>query len=267
MPRFFIDMPLAAGDSLPLPEAVVRHIQVLRLQTGDALTLFNGDGAAFDAKLTALGKKHASVDVFGVCADDGSEPPYRIELIQGIASNEKMDWLIEKAVELGVHRIVPIAADRSVVRLHGERRQRRHQHWIALTRAACEQCGRNRVPDVAEPIELDTWLASVRGPSAQVSAAMSAQVSASAQVSTAAASLKLLLSPRGTRRFDTLLPATPPSTTVQLLIGPEGGWSENEETMALAAGYQPLSLGARVLRTETAGMAVLAALAARWHGW
>lgn len=267
MPRFFIDSLLTEGDALALPETVVRHVHVLRLQTGDAVTLFNGDGCAFEATLTEVGKKHAHAHVARVIADDGSEPPYRVELIQGIASNEKMDWLIEKAVELGVSRIVPIAADRSVVRLSGERRQRRHQHWIALTRAACEQCGRNRVPEVMEPLDLEDWLDVMRSPSSPSSPAIASDTALREDNRLGDEPLKLLLSPRGNHRFDDRLPATPPAAAVQLLIGPEGGWSDNEESMALTAGYQPLSLGARILRTETAGMALLAALAARWHGW
>lgn len=252
MPRFFVDAPLASGMQLALPEPVVRHVQVLRLQAGDALTVFNGDGTAFSATLTDIGKRHATVEIDAAQPADGSDPPYRIELIQGIASNEKMDWLIEKSVELGVDRIVPVTAARSVVRLSGERLLKRHTHWQALVRAACEQCGRNRVPEVTVPQEMDRWLDHAPD--------------RAAPPSTTDTPLQLLLSPRASVRFDAL-PATAPAAGTRLLIGPEGGWSDEEEQRARDAGYLALSLGPRVLRTETAGMALLAALASRWGGW
>jgi len=252
MPRFFVDMPLNADQPLSLPETVVRHLHVLRLDPGDELTLFNGNGPAFHATLSEIGKKQAVVHIAHALPDDQTEPPYRIELIQGIASNEKMDWLIEKAVELGVSHIVPVAAARSVVRLTGERAERRQTHWNALCRAACEQSGRNRVPTVAAPQSFEKWLENEgTGRSAE---------------DAHGGPLKLLLSPRATWRF-IALPDTPPQDGVQLLIGPEGGWTETEEDLARQAGWSALSLGPRVLRTETAGMALLAALAGRWGGW
>lgn len=256
MPRFFVDLPLATGTAVALPESVVRHIHVLRLHSDDALTLFNGDGLAYDAVLGDIGKKQALAHIGAPQADNGSEPPYRIELVQGIASNEKMDWLIEKAVELGVDRIVPVGAERSVVRLSGERKQRRHEHWMALSRAACEQCGRNRVPEIAAPMDFYSWLEQ-----SQDRTTKTQEYSATADVP-----LKLLLSPRATLSFATLPPVAPKGG-LTLLIGPEGGWSGEEEQRAREAGFSSLSLGSRVLRTETAGMAVLAALAGRWGGW
>lgn len=252
MPRFFVDMPLHAEQALSLPDTVVRHVHVLRLNPGDELTLFNGNGPAFNATLTEIGKKQANVQILQALPDDQTEPPYRIELVQGIASNEKMDWLIEKAVELGVSHIVPVAAARSVVRLTGERAERRLMHWNALCRAACEQSGRNRVPTVAAPQSFDAWLEN--------------EGAGSPASDQHRSPLRLLLSPRATLRFSAL-PDTPPQHGVQLLIGPEGGWTETEEDWAKQAGWTALSLGARVLRTETAGMALLAALAGRWGGW
>jgi 16S rRNA (uracil1498-N3)-methyltransferase len=231
---------------------------VLRLNPGDELTLFNGNGRAFHATLSEIGKKQALAHVAHVLPDDQTEAPYRVELIQGIASNEKMDWLIEKAVELGVSHIVPVVATRSVVRLSGERAERRQAHWNALCRAACEQSGRNRVPTVAAPVSFEKWLESgqLKKNGANVGGVGGVPTSP----------LKLLLSPRGILRFGEL-PATPPHDGIQLLIGPEGGWTETEEDSARQAGWSALSLGARVLRTETAGMALLAALAGRWGGW
>ncbi|MGI4858702.1 MAG: 16S rRNA (uracil(1498)-N(3))-methyltransferase [Janthinobacterium lividum] len=283
MPRFFIDGPLHRGASLTLPDTVVRHMQVLRLQPGDALTLFNGAGPAHAATLADLGKKHAVATLGDALPPNGTEPPYRIELAQGIASNEKMDWLIEKAVELGVRRIAPLLAERSVVRLSGERASRRHAHWQALVRAACEQCARDVVPEVVSPTAFQPWLDTV-APSTRNAARPDAAAPAITARATApparepgespgeppAASapppLRLLLSPRATLRFADL-PQTPPPGGVSLLIGPEGGWSPTEESRAQEAGYAALSLGPRILRTETAGIALLAALAGRWGGW
>jgi len=243
MPRFFVSMPLFAGTSCSLPEPVARHIQVLRLQSGDPITLFNGEGGEYNATLIELGKKHAVAQLDGFAARE-LETPYRLTLAQGIAGGDKMDWLIEKAVELGVTRIVPLTALKSVVRLQGERAQKRRDHWQALTEAACEQCGRNRVPVVDPVSDLAGWLSTLEEPHG----------------------LRLMLSPRGAQRFDTLPPAAP-ETPVTILIGPEGGLSDSEEALATTYGFTPLGLGSRILRTETAGIALLAALAARWGGW
>jgi 16S rRNA (uracil1498-N3)-methyltransferase len=158
-----------------------------------------------------------------------------------------MDWLIEKAVELGASSFVPLTTTRSVVRLSGERAQRRHLHWQGIVRSSCEQCGRNRLPDVAPVREIAAWLGVLpRAPEE--------------------GELRLLLSPRASISF-TALAATPPHGRVTLLIGPEGGFSAAEEAAATDHGFTAVGLGPRVLRTETAGIAVLAALAARWGGW
>lgn len=246
MPRFFVDMPLATGERLALPEDVARHVQVLRMQPGDALTLFNGQGGQYEARLAELGRRMATVELGAFCALE-TEPPYRVTLAQGIAGGDKMDWLIEKAIELGASRIVPVGTARAVVRLSGERAARRQAHWQALVAAACEQCGRNRVPEVQPPRELSAWLDTL--PAALDEG-----------------ELRLILSPRATQPFDAL-PKLAPRATVTLLIGPEGGLAPEEEEAATARGFTPIALGPRVLRTETAGMAVLAALAARWGGW
>jgi 16S rRNA (uracil1498-N3)-methyltransferase len=251
MPRFFVTAPLAVGELCILPEAVVRHVQVLRLQTGDMITLFNGEGGAYEAELVGLEKKHASAQLRSFQAED-LEPPYSLTLAQGVAGGDKMDWLIEKAVELGVSRVLPLTTAKSVVRLQGERAVKRRDHWQALTRAACEQCGRNRVPQVEPLADLRHWLAAL------------AQADGTSKPGNGA--LKLMLSPRGAQQFDTL-PRAAPSSGVILLIGPEGGLSETEEDEARACGFLAVGLGPRILRTETAGIAVLAALAARWGGW
>lgn len=231
MPRFFVDMPLQTGALLALPEEVARHIQVLRLQPGDALTLFNGQGGQYDARLAELGKRSATVELGAFVAVE-AEPPYRITLAQGIAGGDKMDWLIEKAIELGASHIVPIGTARAVVRLAGERAARRQAHWQALIAAACEQCGRNRVP-VVHPVEaLPAWLARQ-------------------------ARAGLVLSLRGN---SARLAAVAALEDVTLLSGPEGGLAPAEEDAALARGWQPVHLGERVLRAETAPLAALAVL-------
>src|SRR5579875_1537256 len=160
MPRFFVDGPLAAGQALSLPDDVVRHVHVLRLQTGDAITLFDGTGGEYHGVLVEIGKR-AVVARIDAHSEREAEPPYRVTLAQGVAGGDKMDWLIEKTVELGVAQIVPLTAERGVVRLTGDRALRRQAHWQALVRAACEQCGRNRVPEVAAPRDLSAWLASL----------------------------------------------------------------------------------------------------------
>ncbi|WP_244826238.1 MULTISPECIES: 16S rRNA (uracil(1498)-N(3))-methyltransferase [unclassified Caballeronia] len=245
MPRFYVDGPLAVGQTLPLPDDVVRHVHVLRLQTGDVITLFDGEGGEYRAELTEIAKRAASARIDEHDERD-AEPPYRVILAQGVAGGDKMDWLIEKTVELGVADIVPLTTERGVVRLAGERALKRQAHWQALVRAACEQCGRNRVPHVAPPRDLDAWLADLPPASD--------------------GELRLLLSPRAELTFATL-PAKAPREPVTLLIGPEAGFSPLEESEIVAAGFSALGLGPRVLRTETAGIAVLAALAARWGGW
>lgn len=246
MPRFFVDQSLRSGDVLPLPDDVMRHVQVLRLQTGDALVLFNGAGGEYSAELVEVERRSASVRIGEFSAAE-AEPPYRLTLAQGVAGGDKMDWLIEKAVELGASSVVPLMTARSVVRLAGERAQRRQAHWQGIVRASCEQCGRNRVPEVAAVRDFTTWLdALAPAPSAN--------------------ELRLLLSPRAALDF-AALPAEPPRDGITLLIGPEGGLSLDEEAAAVAQGFTAVALGPRVLRTETAGIAVLAALAARWGGW
>lgn len=246
MPRFFVDSAFEPGAVVALPDDVARHLQVLRLQTGGALTLFNGRGGQYAARLIEIARRSALAEI-GAFEAVETEPPYRIALAQGIAGGDKMDWLVEKAVELGAARIAPLVTARSVVRLSAERATRRHAHWQGIVRAACEQCGRNRIPEIDPARDLSKWLEALPAPRE-------------------ASALRLMLSPRGSVAFDTL-PSTPPTGEVTLLVGPEGGLSPEEEDAAATYGFSPLSLGPRVLRTETAGMAVLAALAARWGGW
>ncbi|MGO4765292.1 16S rRNA (uracil(1498)-N(3))-methyltransferase [Cupriavidus sp. 2KB_3] len=251
-PRFFIDSALTADAVLDLPDAVVRHIQVLRLAPGDAITLFDGRGGSHAATLADLGKRHATAQVAGHDPAE-AELPYRVTLAQGLAGGDKMDWLIEKAVELGVTEIQPLQAARSVVRLSGDRAARRQAHWQALVQAACEQCGRNRLPDVAPLATLEAWLAA---------SAPSAQKAGSAP--------RLLLSPRAAASLPELATTHRDAWREQgvtLLIGPEGGLSPEEEAAAIRAGFTGVSLGPRILRTETAGLTCLAALNAVLGGF
>ncbi|WP_323121488.1 16S rRNA (uracil(1498)-N(3))-methyltransferase [Burkholderia alba] len=246
IPRLFVDAALRGDVMLTLPADVARHVQVLRLAPGDALTLFNGTGGQFRAELVEVDKRTALARI-GAFDPVETEAPYRITLAQGIAGGDKMDWLIEKAVELGAARLAPLSTSRAVVRLSGERAEKRVAHWQGVVRASCEQCGRNRLPEIAPVRDFHVWL--------------------DALPETAAPDeLRLMLSPRASIAF-AQLPATPPSGDVTLLIGPEGGLSPSEEEAARARGFTSILLGARVLRTETAGMAMLAALAARWGGW
>ncbi|MBB5466245.1 16S rRNA (uracil1498-N3)-methyltransferase [Paraburkholderia sp. CI2] len=246
MPRFFVDIPLYADDVVALPDDVVRHVAVLRLQPGDSLALFNGRGGEYGAELVEVERRAARVKIGEFRAIE-VEPPYRLTLAQGIAGGDKMDWLIEKAVELGASGFVPLATARSVVRLTGERAQRRQQHWQGVVRASCEQCGRNRLPDVMPVCEIGAWLDTLsREPAPD--------------------ELRLLLSPRASIGF-AALPDAPPPGGVTLLIGPEGGLCADEEAAAGEQGFTAIGLGPRVLRTETVGIAVLAGLAARWGGW
>lgn len=246
VPRFFVEATLRAGATLALPADVARHAQVLRLEPGDTLLLFDGSGGQYRAQLVEIDKRNAlaQLDAFEPVE---AEPPYRVTLAQGIAGGDKMDWVIEKAVELGVAAVVPLTTARGVVKLSGERADKRVAHWRGVVRASCEQCGRNRVPEVAAVRGFGAWLDALPAAPAD-------------------GELRLLLSPRASIPFASL-PDQPPAATVTLLIGPEGGLSPDEENAARAHGFTALSLGPRVLRTETAGAAVLAALAARWGGW
>ncbi|AQV95537.1 16S rRNA (uracil(1498)-N(3))-methyltransferase [Cupriavidus necator] len=248
-PRFFVggaDTVLAAESDFPLPEPVVRHAQVLRLAPGDAITLFDGRGGSHAATLVELGKRHALARIGAHDAAE-AEPPFRVTLAQGLAGGDKMDWLIEKAVELGVAAIQPLQANRSVVRLSGERAQKRQAHWQALVQAACEQCGRNRLPEVAPVANFETWLA---------------------QAGTGGA--RLLVSPRADQSLPAFVAERREALLadgVTLLIGPEGGLAPEEEQAARHAGFTGVSLGPRILRTETAGLACLATLNALLGGF
>ena len=238
MPRFHCPIALAPGARIDLPERVVRHIQVLRLAPGAQLTLFNGEGGAYAAILLSAGKKEACAEVKAFSPDE-VELPYALALAQALPEGAKMDWIVEKAVELGVTAIQPLAARRCVVRLDAARAERRAQHWQGIISAACEQSGRNRLPHLAALTGFHEWVAQHN------------------------LHTRILLSPRATQSLSDWARHHPPQS-VSLLVGPEGGFSEEEEEAACAHGVMALSMGPRILRTETAGLAALAALNAVW---
>ena len=241
MPRFHCPADLATGADIDLPPGAARHVQVLRMQPGDALTLFNGTGGEFDATVLKMGRSEVRVQVGAHHATE-REAPRAVHLLVGITANERMDWLVEKAAELGVASITPLVAERSVLKLKGERADKKIAHWQAVAVAACEQCGRNRVPVVHNAIDLADWV----------------RVQAAHSLPPADAPQRLLLSLRaGTAPLHA---AAPGPGAVLFLSGPEGGLSAAEEALALAHGFAPVTLGARVLRAETAPLAALAAL-------
>lgn len=236
--RTYIDAALAPGARIGLPEASSAHLlRVLRLAVGDACVLFNGDGHDYRAHLLAVTKKGAEVEIAAVAAV-GNQSPLRITLAQALARGDKMDWIIQKATELGVAAIQPIVTERTEVKLDAQRSEQRLAHWRAVAIAACEQCGRADVPQVAAPLAL-------------------AQFAAPANDGT---TLRLTLDPDGALQLRTL--AIEPRQAIAIAIGPEGGLSERDLATLTAAGFRGLRLGPRVLRTETAGVATIAALQA-----
>jgi 16S rRNA (uracil1498-N3)-methyltransferase len=238
MPRFYCPLPLLPGTIVDLPETVAHHLHVVRQQPGDEVVLFNGEGGQARTRLREIAKRRASAEVLALDAVD-VELPYPITLAQGLPEGTKMDWIVEKAVELGVSGIQPLAAARSVVKLSGERAEKRQAHWEGVIVAASEQSGRNRLARLEPLRDFGRWIAQpADGP-------------------------RILLSPRATQSLAGWARANPPQA-VTLLIGPEGGFSAQEEETALAHGALALSMGPRVLRTETAGLAALATLNAVW---
>lgn len=235
MPRFHCSVPLSAGAGLVLPAGAARHVQVLRMQPGDALTLFDGAGGEYAATVERMGRSDVAVTV-GAHLPVEREAARAVHLAVGMPANERMDWLVEKATELGVASIQPLATAHGVLRLAGERAEKKRAHWEAIAVAACEQCGRNRVP-VIHPVQpFASWLETQDEPA-----------------------MRLVLSlAEGTRSLAAMAPG---EQGVTVLSGPEGGLSGSEEQQAIARGFAPVTLGARVLRAETAALAALVSLA------
>ncbi len=237
MPRFYCREALSPGAHVELPEPVARHaVRVLRLPPGAPMVLFDGRGGEYPAHIQRIERDRVLAEL-GAWREIERESPLSITLVQALQAGEKMDYTIQKAVELGVRHIVPVESRRSVMRLAGERAGKRVAHWQGVVASACEQCGRNQVPLVAPLEKLENWLARP-----------------------APAGLRLMLAPDA----EQTLVALPPATEIQLLIGSEGGLDPQEMIAARQAGFQAVRLGPRVLRTETAGLAALAAMQALW---
>ena len=240
--RFFVDQPLQAGATFSLPAGAARHVQVLRMQPGTALTLFNGAGGEWAASVTQMGRSDVTVQV-GAHDPVDRELALAVTLALGMPANERMDTLIEKATELGVASIQPLLCERSVLRLSGERAAKKVAHWQGVAQAACEQSGRTRVPLIQPICSLSDWLrelpVTAEGPSQ--------------------APVRWLLSLRETAPLHTRAAQAWPGGAI-CLSGPEGGLSPTEEGAARAQGFAGISLGARVLRADTAPLAVLAYL-------
>ncbi|HET7268707.1 MAG TPA: 16S rRNA (uracil(1498)-N(3))-methyltransferase [Oleiagrimonas sp.] len=238
--RLYVDVPLAGVDQLVLPAAAARHAtRVLRLAPGHPLTLFNGDGNDYACTLDDIAGKSVSVHLLGHHAV-ARETPWPLTLAQCLARGDKMDLVVQKATELGVACIAPLVSERSGVRLDAARADKRLRHWQAVAAAACEQCGRAHLPRIDMPQALEAWLDGLHGDSG----------------------LRLALLPGSTRRVREL---SMPADGATLVVGPEGGLGERDTTLLANHGFDGLSLGPRILRTETAGMAALAAILA-CHG-
>lgn len=232
VPRFYVDEPLRAGGVLTLSEDAAHHaIRVLRLRDGDDITLFNGRGGEFAARIASIQRLRIAVDLLQHRAIE-REPPLRLTLVQGVSSGERMDFTVRKAVELGVTEIHPVLAAASVARPKGERAAARHEHWQRIAIAACEQCGRNRIPKVLPLVALSDYRAESAG-------------------------LRLLLSPLSEASLSKIALEGEAFTVA---AGPEAGFSAAEEAALVDGGFLPVRLGPRVLRTETAALAALAAL-------
>jgi len=231
--RLHVDAPLTAGAVVVLPEAAARHaVRVLRLQVGEVVVLFNGRGGEYTAAIESIGKAAVTVRIEAFSATE-RESPLEVTLVQGLSSSDRMDLTVQKSVELGVRAIQPVAAEKSVVRLTGERAAARCEHWQRVAIAACEQCGRNRIPEIRPLLPLARYAAP-------------------------AGAQKLVLAPDATRGLKQAVHGD--AAAIVLAVGPEAGFSEAEERALVAAGFEPVSLGPRILRTETAAPAALAAL-------
>jgi 16S rRNA (uracil1498-N3)-methyltransferase len=237
--RIFCDAgPFTTGTEVQLPVAGAYHVvRVLRMREGTSLNIFDGNGAEFQAEIAKVDGERVTVTV-GNRASVTAESPLRITLVQGVSRSERMDWTLQKATELGVTAIAPVLTARSVVRLDEKQAQKKQAHWRAIVSGACEQCGRARVPNVAQPIALRDYFSTVKKDG-----------------------MRLVLSPSAQGSLAGL--ATLPNK-VELLIGPEGGLEDEELAAARTAGYTPVRLGPRVLRTETAAVVALSVMQALW---
>ena len=237
MPRFYVDFALIPDSVVELPDNVVRHLNVLRVKNMEEIVLFNGNGKSYPALPEVLEKRRASVRILREEATD-NESPLNITLVQAVSAAERMDFTLQKSVELGVAEIRPVISERCVVRLSGERAEKRVARWQEIVVSACEQSGRNIVPKV---LPLTTYAQALQQLSQETT--------------------KLLMS---LNRAQKLSDVRPQSGKVVFMVGPEGGWTEKEEQQAFDAGFQSVTLGKRVLRTETASLAAIAAMQTLW---
>lgn len=238
-PRFYCPPPLPLSTNAELPPDAAHHAsRVLRLRVGDPLQIFDGLGNALDATIHAINGKHVLLGNLQTVLDTSSSN-LRIHLAQAMSTSDKMDWVVQKATELGITSIQPVQTQRSVAKLSETRAEKRGLHWQGVVIAACEQCGRNTLPEIHAPLELATWLLVQRSSTHQ----------------------KFILLPEGALA---LKEQTEVKENVTLLIGPEGGFSNDEALMAQHAGFVPIRLGPRVLRTETAAIAGIAAIQTLW---
>ena len=237
-PRIYVDLPLNEGEKILLPEAQAHHlVQVLRLRIGEDLTIFNGQDGEFEAVLTSASKREVLAWLVRHHAV-ARESSLQITLGQCVSKGDRMDYTLQKAVELGVAHIVPLLSERSVVKLDAERWEKKMEHWRGVIVSSCEQSGRTRIPVLEPVINIQHWLPK-----------------------TSSESLKLTLAPGATQKLNQIERADRPIT---LLVGPEGGLSDAEIERSRKAGFEALSLGPRILRTETAGVAALAVLQSQW---
>ena len=236
IPRIYTEQNLLSGEMVELEESASHHLsKVLRMQPGRELILFNGAGGEFAATIHEVRKKHVSVQVAEHMSDD-RESPLNLELAIGISRGERMDWVLQKATELGVTRITPLITERTEVKIGGDRQDKKMQHWQQTIISACEQCQRNLLPTLAEPIQISDWLTHVNS------------------------ELRFVLHHRDSKQ----LPADKKPESVTLLIGPEGGLSEREIAHAIENEFSALTLGPRVLRTETAPVAAISLVQYLW---
>lgn len=273
MPRFYTPQPLATGTEIVLDAASARHVQVLRMQPGGALVLFNGQGGEYAAAVTHMGRSEVRVCV-GPHHSAEREAARAVHIAIGMPANERMEWLVEKATELGVASIQPLMTERTVLRLSGERAEKKQAHWQAIAVAACEQSGRNRVPVVHAVQNFSHWLAaktqSRLAPALGSNAADADDTALRCADDTALrcandtplrcaddTPLRCVFSVHHASLLASAF-AAPPACVIECLCGPEGGLSPAEEAAATASGYTPVSLGPRVLRSETAPLVALA---------
>ena len=248
MPQFYLPPPWETQKPHSIPAELLHHLRVRRISEGEVIPIFDGQGQIGSATLVRLGSKSGELGIANVKQDTQSEVPYGITLAQGLAGGDKMDWVIEKAVETGASRITPLQCERSVIKLHrssdAERAQKRLLHWRAITQAACEQCERTVLPQV-EPIQtIADYLSEASNDHFNDA-------------------LKLIFC-TGNHPFLAKKIASLPAQNVILLIGPEGGFTPEEIALAMKAGFQAVSLGKRILRTETAGIAAMSTIHAIW---